>query len=137
MKTSDYGTKYRGGLSIIAKVSSCVDDSLVMMVNETQLLLYKRSNNVFGDLEICLDLSEEWQNHLIDNYIWQYGPIIREYATSRIQKTEETANSKIESLNKKIATIQEKIAKVDSDKKLEMAKWTKILEKTRTRYSGM
>jgi len=137
MKTSDYGKYYRGGLSINADVPKCVDNSFVLLVDETQLLIYKYAGNVFRDLEVCLDLSNEWRNHLVENHIWQYGPIIRAYALEQIDRAEKVADCEINSLNKKKKRIEEKIQLVENKKNEKISEWNEILKKTREKYSNM
>ena len=135
MKTSDYGYNYRGGHSINAEVPNSSDKSFVMMVDETQLLIYEHVGNVFDDLDVCLDLSKEWRSHLVDNHIWQYGPIIRGYAMTQIERAEKFADIKLDRLNKKKKEIEDKITAVQKEKEETTSEWRELIKKTKEKYS--
>ena len=136
MTTRDYGTFYRGGLSIKAKIPKSIRDYyFCMLVTETKLIFQEQiKNNVFGDMKDSLDLSEEWRDYLIENYIGQYGPIIREYATQEINRISKNANLEIDDLTNKY---NEKVYKVKKEAEEKTSKFRKILEKTRNKYSSM
>lgn len=136
MQTSDYGYRYRGGLSITAGVSNRYDKPFVMMVDETNLLLYKHVG-VFDDLELVLDLSDEWIDHLVSNHVWQYGPIIMVYATDKIEKSKKQTYDKVLELRNKIRKIKREIDKAEQEHENKTKKWIEIMKKAKTKYSNM
>ena len=132
MTTKDYGYYYRGGWDIKAKIPHVPGNAFTMYVDERTVIFYQSDDSGFK--KVVADLSEEWCDHLIENHIWQYGPIIRQYATQEIDRISKHANLKIDELTNKY---NQKVNKVKKEAAEKTSKYRKILEKTKEKYANM